>query len=174
MTSTPAITSLRASIFSRCIALVRLFALLAFAVPAFSGTDSPSEEEQAVGERSTTLQFYDLLSPCSEQCLVTAAYGRYVETNMTDIFSDPQPFPWSWDYGDIDFAQYHVRAKARGLWSISVAGNPRAEREGASETPTSTSCGALSICRWNPVCLGSHRGYVHRGIDWGQLCHGQQ
>ncbi len=105
MTSTPAVSRFRASIFSRCIALVHLFALFVFAVPAFSETDSASEAEQVSEERSTTLQFYDLLSPCSEQCLVTAAYGRYVETNMTDIFSDPQPFPWSWDYGDIDFAR---------------------------------------------------------------------
>lgn len=111
MASIPMGSKFRASIFKRCIALVHLFALLAFAAPASCETDDVSQIARAPGEQSTTLQFYDLLAPCWEQCLVTAAYGRYVETNMTDIFSDPQPFPWSWDYGDIDFASITLGRK---------------------------------------------------------------
>jgi hypothetical protein len=59
---------------------------------------------QAPAEEGVSLRFYDLLSPCSGDCQLTAAFGRYVETSMSSIFFDPNLAPWDWTYGDINFA----------------------------------------------------------------------
>ena len=72
---------------------------------AEDATVSSSQAEQpATEEERPTLIFYDLMSPCFGDCMLTGAFGRYVETSMTDIFFDPKPIPWNWDYGDITFA----------------------------------------------------------------------
>lgn len=95
------------------IALVLLFAIFFGAAPGYGastnkelevGEDDASQEIQAPAEGSTYFGVYDLRSPCSGDCLVTAAFGRYVETNMTDIFFELELLPWDWDYGDINFA----------------------------------------------------------------------
>ena len=70
--------------------------------PAAVG-DEASKASEISAEEGVSLSYYDLLSPCTGDCQVTAAYGRYVETSMTNIFFELELAPWEWDYGDIDF-----------------------------------------------------------------------
>ena len=113
MTSTPTVPKCRAFVFSRCIALVPLFVSFIFADPAYAASENKEIEEgagralqvtEAPAEQGVSLRFYDLLSPCSGDCQVTAAFGRYVETSMSNIFFDLELAPWDWNYGDINFA----------------------------------------------------------------------
>ena len=103
----------RAIVFNRYIALVSLIAIFVFAGPAYAASEEKDIERGAGGasqvppapaEEGVSLRFYDLLSPCSGDCQVTAAFGRYVDTAMSDIFFDPNLAPWDWTYGDIHFA----------------------------------------------------------------------
>jgi len=100
------------SISVRDIALLTLVSVFIFADQLYAVTNTDDIEgeagsslqvTQAPAKESYALRFYDLLSPCSADCLLTAAFGRYVETSMTDIFFDPKPVPWNWNYGDINF-----------------------------------------------------------------------
>jgi hypothetical protein len=111
--STPVGLKFKASVCNRYIALVTLFSIFILADPAYAaaereeiegGAGSALQVVQAPAEEGSTFRFYDLLSPCSGVCLLTAAFGRYVETSMTNIFFDPKLAPWDWDYGDINFA----------------------------------------------------------------------
>jgi hypothetical protein len=68
------------------------------------GADGVSEPSQAPADKSASWRSYDIWSPCSGDCLATAAFGRYVETSMTNIFFELELVPWEWDYGDINFA----------------------------------------------------------------------
>lgn len=72
------------------------------AEPTVPGSSTPQMGQILAGE-DNPLAFYDPLSPCSGNCRVTAAFGRYVETTMSDIFFRGVG-PWSWDFGDIYFA----------------------------------------------------------------------
>lgn len=71
------------------------------AEPTVPGSSTPQMGQILAGE-DNPLAFYDPLSPCSGNCRVTAAFGRYVETTMSDIFFRGVG-PWSWDFGDIYF-----------------------------------------------------------------------
>mgnify|MGYP001821854451 CR=1 FL=1 len=103
---------LRADVFNCCVATVALLTGFIFADPAYAAekndpaveAEHSAQVKQAPAEEEVALRFYKLLSPCSGDCLATVAVGRYVETSMTDIFFDPKPVPWDWDYGDITFA----------------------------------------------------------------------
>lgn len=72
------------------------------AEPTVPGSSTPQMGQILAGE-DNPLAFYDPLSPCSGNCRVTAAFGRYVQTTMSDIFFRGVG-PWSWDFGDIYFA----------------------------------------------------------------------
>ena len=113
MTSIPVGPNCRAFVFNRYIALAPLFAILIFADPTYAASEQKEIEEgagrapqvtQVPAEEGVSLRFYDLLSPCSGDCQLTAAFGRYVETSMSSIFFDPKWAPWDWTYGDINFA----------------------------------------------------------------------
>jgi len=103
----------RAYVFNRYVAMVLLCTVFMFADPAYAAAQKEEIEgeagnslqvKQAADEEGVSLRFYNLLSPCPGDCSATLAVGRYVETSMTDIFFDPKPAPWDWDYGDINFA----------------------------------------------------------------------
>jgi hypothetical protein len=93
-----------------------LFAIFLFADPTYAasgeeevegGTSGALQVTQAPAEEGVSLRFYDLMSPCSRDCrdcLLTGAYGRYVETSMSNIFFDLNLAPWDWSFGDITFA----------------------------------------------------------------------
>jgi len=92
---------------------VPLFAIFIFADPTYAASEEKEIEggagralqvTQAPAEEGDSLRFYDLLSPCSGDCQLTTAFGRYVETSMSSIFFDPKLAPWDWNYGDINFA----------------------------------------------------------------------
>ena len=113
MTSTPVGPKCSAFVFNRYIALVPLFAIFIFADPTYAASEKKEIEggagralqvTQAPAEEGVSLRFYDLLSPCSGDCQLTTAFGRYVETSMSSIFFDPKLAPWDWTYGDINFA----------------------------------------------------------------------
>ena len=113
MISTTEGLKLKASVCNRYIALVTLVSIFILADPAYAAAEGEEIEArggsalqvaQTPAQEGSSFRFYDLLSPCSGGCLLTAAFGRYVETSMTDIFFDPKPLPWDWDYGDINFA----------------------------------------------------------------------
>jgi hypothetical protein len=87
-----------------------LFVIFLSANPTYAASDEKHGEAgsalqvtEVPAEKAVSLRFYDLQSPCAGDCLLTAAFGRYVETSMSDIFFDPQLAPWDWDYGDINF-----------------------------------------------------------------------
>lgn len=112
-TSTPVGPKHRALVFNRYIALLPLFAIFLFAHPTYAasgeeevegGTSGALQVTQAPAEEGVSLRFYDLMSPCSRDCLLTGAYGRYVETSMSNIFFDLNLAPWDWSFGDITFA----------------------------------------------------------------------
>ena len=95
MISTPVGLKFKAPVCNRYIALVTLFSIFILAGPAYAaaereeierGAGSASQVVQAPAEEGSTFRFYDLLSPCTGDCLLTAAFGRYVETSMTDIY----------------------------------------------------------------------------------------
>ena len=75
------------------------------------GADGASEPRQASAEKNASWRSYDIRSPCSGDCLATAAFGRYVETSMTNIFFELELVPWEWDYGDINFASLTLGRK---------------------------------------------------------------
>ena len=115
LTSLPVELVFRTCSLYRRITLARLLAIFLCADPTYAADDTEklieaagtsSRVTPAPAEEGAALRFYDLLSPCSGGCLLTAAAGRYVETSMTDIFFDPQLAPWDWDYGDINFASF--------------------------------------------------------------------
>ena len=109
MTSIPVAPHRRALVFNRHSALAYLFAIfiladLAFADPENQKIEAGASSAQVPADERFSPRFYNLLTPCSGDCQLTAAFGRYVETSMSSIFFDPKPFPWDWDYGDINFA----------------------------------------------------------------------
>ena len=96
----------------RLLALAALLIITVFAPPAHAssaeqekrdGNGGAPQGAQKSAEVGASLRFYDLISPCSGDCQVTVAFGRYVETSMTTIFTEVVP-PWNWTYGDINFA----------------------------------------------------------------------
>ena len=102
----------RAVVNGRCIP-VFLLVIVLFVADPIHAADAREDTKEAAGssletqtldEGGATWRFHDLLSSCSGDCLLTGAAGRYVETSMSDIFFDPQPDPWNWEYGDITFA----------------------------------------------------------------------
>ena len=110
--TTPVGLKSEASLASCHIALLALFSIFILAHSPcaiaereeMEGTaDGSLQVTQAPTEEGATLRYYDPLSPCSADCMLTAAFGRYVETNMTDIFFEGKLAPWDWDYGDINF-----------------------------------------------------------------------
>ena len=113
MTLNPAAQKCVAFVISRYLALVPLFVLSILIDPAClasgekgteGGPDEALQVTEVAAEQGVSLRFYDLLAPCSGDCLVTAAFGRYVETSMTNIFFELELAPWDWNYGDINFA----------------------------------------------------------------------
>ena len=113
VSSSPVCPSSEAFAFNGPVASLALSAVLFFAWPALAKSEE-SDTEAAAGKAvpptqekaddGVSLQFYDLLSPCSGDCQLTTAFGRYVETSMSNIFFDLELAPWDWDYGDINFA----------------------------------------------------------------------
>ena len=111
MTSTPVGATCRATIFHCYIALVSFFVIFISVIPTYAASGEKQGDvggalqvTEAPAEKAASLRFYDLRSPCAGDCQVTGAFGRYVETNMTDIFFELELAPWDWDYGDINFA----------------------------------------------------------------------
>ena len=89
MNSPPVSPKCKAFFSSRCIALVCLFAIFLFTQSTYAaseekkgGADSALQAQQAPAQKSASLSFYDLQSPCLGDCLVTAAFGRYVKTSI--------------------------------------------------------------------------------------------
>jgi hypothetical protein len=120
LTSIPADRIDSALLFDPCISLVALLAILSFSSPTLAASEQQDVEgcadsnlhvTQGSAEWDFSPRYYNLLSPCSGNCILTAAIGRYVETSMSSIFFDPKPAAWSWDYGDIHFANLTIGRK---------------------------------------------------------------
>ena len=177
MTSTPVGPKCRAFVFNRYIALVPLFAIFIFADPTYAASEKKEIEggagralqvTQAPAEEGVSLRFYDLLSPCSGDCQLTTAFGRYVETSMSSIFFDPKLAPWDWTYGDINFASLTFGRKVADFGPLHIA-RTRGGGWQALRRCRRVRVLGRSLLSLERVFLGSHHRYLHRGFDRCQL-----